>query len=167
MSVHDFEFYHGAALTKIMRSDRPITLRMIETAPSEVWSAYRLNDEVVLYVKHSANPRTGKRKRGSTRWPFTFTPAQLQQANSLRTTSPLFVALVCASYRIGKGPMEICLLDQEQLEKCIDLTSSATQVITVECEPGKSLRAYGPKNSKTKTIVVPRNRLETWQIPGN
>jgi hypothetical protein len=35
MSVHEFELFHGIVLTKLIRSDRPITLRMFETKPSE------------------------------------------------------------------------------------------------------------------------------------
>ncbi len=30
MPIREFELFHGAALTKIVRSDRPMTLRMIE-----------------------------------------------------------------------------------------------------------------------------------------
>jgi hypothetical protein len=46
MSVHEFELFHCMFLTKLVQSDRPITLRMFETKPSEEWSIYKLNDAV-------------------------------------------------------------------------------------------------------------------------
>jgi hypothetical protein len=30
MTIKQFELFHGAVLTKLVRSDRPITLRMID-----------------------------------------------------------------------------------------------------------------------------------------
>lgn len=37
MAIDEFELFHGVVLTKLVRSDRPITLRMIETRPREAW----------------------------------------------------------------------------------------------------------------------------------
>ena len=62
MSIKDLELLHGAVLTKLVRSDNPITLRMIETNRNEARSAYTLNDEVILYIKYHKKPG----KRGST-----------------------------------------------------------------------------------------------------
>jgi hypothetical protein len=31
MSVREFELYHGAVLTKILRSEKPVALRLVET----------------------------------------------------------------------------------------------------------------------------------------
>jgi hypothetical protein len=161
MPVREFELFHGAVLTKIVRSDRPMTLRMIETKPGESWSAYTVNNEVTLILKHSARPRKLKRERGSFRWQFTLGADQIQQLSGANS----WLGLVCGSQSIGKSaPMEVCLLDPKDTERLVDKSSLVQQSIFVTYQPGKSLRASSPK---IEEIVVPRNRLETWEIPGS
>lgn len=38
VSIREFELFHGAALTKIVRAERPVTLRLIETRPDDAWA---------------------------------------------------------------------------------------------------------------------------------
>ena len=168
MSVHEFELFHGVALAKIMRSDSSVSLLLTETKPSSVWAAYELNAEIVLYIKHSTTPKRGKRKskRKTYRWLFTFGPPQLEQISNIK--KPVWVALVCGSPKLGKGPLEVCLLDPSDVTALVDLNSTGSQWARVEFESGtgKRLRAYG-SNSAGKPRIIPRNRLETWVIPGS
>ena len=64
MSVKEFELFHGAVLTKVLRSDRPVALRLVGTRPGENWSTYTLNDAVDLLVSHSKSPRSVARSGG-------------------------------------------------------------------------------------------------------
>lgn len=161
MPIREFELFHGAVLTKIVRSDRPMTLRMIETKPGESWSAYTLNGEITLILKHSTTPRPLKRERGSTRWQFTLSAEQIQQLSGANS----WLGLVCGSPKIGKkSPMEICLLDPNEIDRLVDKSSLVQQSILVKYLPGKSLRV---SSTKSKEFVVPRNRLDTWEIPGS
>jgi len=50
--IRDFEFYHGAALAKLIHSKKPVTLRLY---PSGSNASYVINEKVGLYLKHSAN----------------------------------------------------------------------------------------------------------------
>jgi activator of HSP90 ATPase len=50
MPLREFELFHGGVITKIVRSERPVTLRLIETKPEEKWSTYTLNDKVDLFI---------------------------------------------------------------------------------------------------------------------
>ena len=110
MPVREFELFHGAVLTKIVRSDRPMTLRMIETKPGESRSAYTVNGEVTLILTHSATPRKLKRERGSFRWQFTLGADQIQQLSGTNS----WLGLICGSPNIGKRAlMEVCLLDRK------------------------------------------------------
>src|SRR5258706_720518 len=77
MSIKEFEFYHGAVLTKIARNDSPITLRMIETNRVGSWGAYRINDEVVVHVKYSSKPSHYDNRRKVMTWGFTFNQEEL------------------------------------------------------------------------------------------
>ena len=90
MAIREFELFHGAILTRLVRSNKPITLRMIETRPVDAWSTYRLNDEVNVLFKHSLAFR--KTQRDDARvWNFAFTRDQISQ---LRTQGT-WAALVC------------------------------------------------------------------------
>lgn len=65
MALREFEFYHGAVITKILRKDMPVTLTLIETDTDKSWSAYKIADNAVdkvIYMKYCASPReTSKR----------------------------------------------------------------------------------------------------------
>jgi hypothetical protein len=161
MPIREFELFHGAVLTKIVRSDQPMTLRMIETKPGESWSAYTVNGEITLILKHSTTPRRLKRVRGSSRWQFTLSVEQIQQLSGANS----WLGLVCGSPKIGmKAPMEVCLLDPNDIDRLVDKSSRAPQPIFVKYLPGKSLRVSSPKSEE---FVVPRKRLDTWEIPGS
>ena len=168
MSVKIFELFHGAALAKIMRRGKKVSLLMTETRPSDVWAAYTLNDAVILYIKVSTNAKERKRKKGSFSWQFNFTPSELEQLSSIQGAKPIYTALVCGSRSVGKNPMEVCFLKPEQSDQCIDIKPKArTQSIHVERDPGMSLRAYGTKNGHDHPLIIHRDALEKWEVPGS
>jgi hypothetical protein len=158
MAVREYELFHGAVLTRLVRNDRPVALRMIETKPGEAWSTYRINDAVNVLIKHSTNPRKLKRNGGGLSWQFVFSQDQLSQLRQ----HGVWVALVCGAAQAGHL-MEICVIDPGQIAQLIDLASREQQSVTVKYFPGKSLRA----SSARTEIIIPRNRLGTWAIPGS
>ena len=163
MSIKDFELYHGIVLTKIVRNDNPVSLRMIETNKDEAWSAYRINDTTFLYIKYRTRPRKTKRPKGLS-WVFIFGEDELQQIKNLKKHNPVYLALVC----IDKAPNSICLLEPTEIEQCIDLNVKGSQNITVLYQRNKNLRAYGPLNSNDEDkLVVPQSRLDKWTVPGS
>lgn len=164
MPVREFELFHGAVLAKIVRNEKPITLRMIETKPSSEWAVYRINDEVTLIIKHSKKARSLRQpatatSRTATSWTFVFSSDQLAQVSK----GTVWVALVCGQDNVGAGPKEICLLQPDEIDALIPNGPTKQQSVTVRYEPGKSLRALHGQVTK----VVPRNRLDTWQVPGS
>lgn len=78
MTVKLFELFHGIVLTKLVRNDKPLTLRLIETDKDESWIRYEINAEVSLFVKHSYTPKERKREE-TLAWTFSFTPKDIQQ----------------------------------------------------------------------------------------
>lgn len=159
MPIREFEMFHGALLTKLVRSDRPIALRMIETRPSQAWSTYLINDAVRILVKYSATPRKLTRERGAVRWNFIFSPDQMYEARQEGT----WVALVCGADRIIQ-PMEVCLVNSSEIASLLDLNSSSQQWIAVKYLPNKSLRV---STATVEDYIIPRNRCERWAIPGS
>lgn len=161
MSVREFELFHGAALTKLVRTETALTLRLIETRPTDSWSTYRVNDEVNILLKHSVRPRSRKRENGAAVWQFVFSPDQMKQVTQAGT----WAALVCGAPELGASDMDVCLLDPTQLAQLLDTGRTNQQSLTVKRLPGKSLRVTSVRVSDE--FVVPRNRLDDWAVPGS
>ena len=165
--VKEFELLHGIVLTKVLRSDGA-TLRLIETDTKKAWAAYTINDEVIVYVKYALTNRSTKRESKYV-WAFPFQSSELEKLKDLCGKKPVYAGLVCGLSDIKSNKeMQVCLLDPDQIDKCIDLGAGKSQTINVEYKTGSSLRAYGPKNSEEKQkLVVSRNKLDEWKVPGS
>ena len=165
-SVKEFHLLHGIVLTKISRNERP-TLRLVETDISNVWAAYLLNDEVIIYVRYSLSGKKRKRTEKVV-WNFPFNQPELEKIRILRAKKPVYFTLVGGFTPIDVKQMEVCLLDPAEIDRCIDIDSNARQIITVEVKPNESLRAYGAKNSEERSkLIINRNKLDEWKIPGS
>jgi hypothetical protein len=166
MSIHQFEFFHGAVLTRLVRTHAPVTLRLIETAPKESWAAYRLNDSVDLIIKHSATPRRRKTDRSARYWTFTFGAQEVADLRSRVDEALVSVALVCGDRRVAgnkvKNTMEICRLDAGQIALVLDLRSATQQQLSIEAIPRKKLVVRG----NGRVIKVSRRAIDQWKIPG-
>jgi len=156
-TVKQFELFHGAVLTALLRRDHPIALSMVETMPSDSWSTYRINDAVNLVVTHRTTGTTQKRTNEFV-WQFTFSPAQIKQIRE----GQAYVALVCGSPSI-KADMEVCLLDPAQIEKLIDIHSRQQQAVSVRAS--SSLKVYSGRH--VKEITVAKNKYRMWEVPGS
>lgn len=165
--VREFELFHGIVLTKLLRSERPTTLRMIETNPQQAWAAYIINEEVTLYVKYRTGPHTLSRKQGGQSWAFVFSPSEMEKIRALENEKQVYLALVCARKLIASGDcgMRTCLLDPDRLHRTIDTASRSQQTITVKSIPGRSLRVSGSASSEP--VVISRNALDRWTVPGS
>ena len=164
MGVREFEMFHGIVLTKLLRSDRPITLRMIETRPAEAWSAYTVNDELDLFIKHSTAHRTITRAKDARSWAFVFSANQLRQMAASCRDRQVYVALVGGGRDIKDDIMQVCLLEPHEWECLIDKSSTRPQTVTIRYVPGKSLRVFKGRKVKFK---VPQNSLDNWDVPGS
>jgi hypothetical protein len=157
MPVKSFELFHGAVLTKLVRSDRPVTLRLIETGSQGPWGMYRINDEVNLLLKYSTTP---KAREGATRWDFVVSRREMKELSNEAT----WLALVCGSSELRSTGMETCLLDPRQLKALFHLKGWQESAY-VERKQRTSLRV-GPTRAGPE-LVIARNRVETWKVPGS
>ena len=165
--VKEFELFHGIVLTKLVRSDRPTSLRLIETDPARAWAAYTVNDEVTLYVKYRAGSRSLSRGEGGRSWTFVFSPSELAKIRAMAPETRVHLALVCGQKKIESGDcgMHVCLLSPDQRRQLIDTNSTNQQTISVKCLPGKRLRVTGSASSKEH--IVKRSALDKWTVPGS
>lgn len=164
MSIDFFELFHGAVLTKLLRNGNPIKLCMVETNPKEYWSAYKVNDEVMLYIKYSRNPQ--ERKKDALVWIFTFSPANLADILRLQQNNKVYFALVCGDKKWGKDSMQVCFLDPDEFNKCTHIDGDGSRTISVKYYPRKTLRVWGNKNGSETPLNIAAKSLEKWVVPG-
>jgi hypothetical protein len=163
MSIKDFELFHGVVLNRLVRSDKPLTLRMIETHDDK-WGLYTLNDEVELFIKHSVSPRKLSRGKGGKSWVFHFSEEHLSRINEIQANRLVYVALVCGAQKI-KDRMEICFLEPEDFVKVIDLSNPEAQSVTIRYTTGnKNFRAF---LNREEIALSSLNAIDRWQVPGN
>ena len=159
MSIKEFHLFHGALLTQLVRSERPLTLRMIETRATDSWSTYRINNEINLVAKHSLNPRKLARVKGGISWSFVFSKSQMKQVAS----SDAWAALICGAAKLT-APMGICLLNPDEIRTLLDTSIMDQQSLTVRSEPRKQFRV---KSSRADELLVPVGRVQEWDVPGS
>jgi len=152
MPLKEYELFHGTVLTKLVRRDNPVTLRLIETNTSEAWSVYRIND-INIFIKYSSNLRT--LKKGGKSWTFPFSPHQIEQI-----FENMHISLVCGSHDIKSKEMEICFIENKH---AICLLSGDAKSITVHLEPGQRFRVSS--SAVKQKIIIPRNAIEKYEVP--
>jgi hypothetical protein len=162
MGIQQFELFHGAVLAKLVRSDRPIALRMIETK-EEAWAVYTVNDEIELFIKHSTTPRELVREKDGLTWQFIFTPEQVEQIQNLFSTKKVAIALVCGRQNI-KDDMQIAFIEPDDVQDLINFSVNTAQSLTVKHLPRKKLRIV---TGYTDEKLVAQNALDKWIVPGS
>lgn len=84
--VREFEFYHGAALTRLIHGHKNISVEQYSAATSN--ASYVINDRVGLYLKHSTNRLSP--------WVFTFRREHQQEIEAMKERlEDVFVVLIC------------------------------------------------------------------------
>jgi hypothetical protein len=164
MSVKEFELFHGAVLTKLVRGERSVVLTLIETRQDDGWAVYLLNDEVNFYIKHSTSPRRLIRGNGGYSWTFTFNLEHLDKIRSLAKLNPICLVLVCGQKNIKEGRMEVCFLEPNELLKVIDLDHGDSKSVTVRYTlDSRKLRIFQDRKEIHSVFL---NALDNYKIPG-
>lgn len=84
--IYDFEFYHGAALARLVHCTK--TKVTIRPYPSSSNASYILNEKIGLYIKHSSSRMTP--------WKFSFDKLHQNEILEMRDQlGEIFIALVC------------------------------------------------------------------------
>lgn len=168
MSINELELFHGAMLAKLFRSDKPVSLRMVEMDFEQSRRAYLVNDAVYIYTKHSKKPRKGTRKPTYT-WTFTFSANHIKDLLRLKENGKdIYLALVCGQTEVNsRDPIEICFLDWNQIWMCLENDNHKVQQgLSVKFQRGYSFRVWGKNKSSNDPILVNQNALSDWDVPG-
>ena len=120
---HEFEFYHGIALCKIIHKSSHTTIRLYSEKGN---SSYIVNDNIGIFVKYST-------KRMSP-WQFTFIKSHCDELfgmmNSLKT---VFLVLVCKDDGI------VCL-NSKEIKTLLYSVLNKPQSLSVSRRPREKYR---------------------------
>lgn len=156
--IKDFEFFHGAALAKIIQSGKK--LKSIEEYPSKSNASYVVDGNIGIYIKYST-------KRMSP-WSFSFAELHqdeiLEMKNALSEVYTILVCnhdgFVCLSFTELK-----VLLDAEHREtEWISVSRSPREKYFVKGADGKLKYKIGNNEFPNKIFETPKNTtgVFTW-----
>ena len=149
MKVDDNHMYHGAALLQIAEHPRFTAINTIEISGQKSRSAYRINDNIGIFLKYASMP-----SRNLGEYAFTFTAVHLRELNEVdEQMVDTFIALVCVKDR------EIACLSFPQLQDLVERrrgqkgAEEEQYIVLVTATPGQSLRAYVNMPDRRRVII--------------
>jgi hypothetical protein len=130
---HEFEFYHGIALCKIIHNSPNTTIKLYSEKSN---SSYIVNGSIGIFVKYST-------KRMSP-WQFTFAKSHCDDLfTMMKNFKRVFLILVCRDDGI------VCLNSQE-IEKLIVKNHHRSQGLSVSRRPREKYRVASRRGLKYK-----------------
>ena len=133
---HEFEFYHGVALCKIIHNAAHATIKLYSENSN---SSYVVNSDTGIFIKYST-------KRMSP-WQFTFTERHLDELfEMMQNLRAVFLVLVCKDNGI------VCL-DSKEIEALLDSYLCKTQTLLVARKPREKFRISCGKYEKIKLRI--------------
>ncbi len=139
MKIEKEHLYHGAALIQIAEDERFTAINSLGVGGSVSKSAYRINDDIGVYLKYARNP-TPRHKE----YVFNFSTANRAEMAALATSvHSFFVALVCVKDR------EVCCLEYS----VIDLLFRRRRRAKGSDEEQITVLVTMPKKSKCRVYV--------------
>jgi hypothetical protein len=134
---HEFEFYHGVALCKIIHASTNATIRLYCENGN---SSYIINDDIGIFVKYST-------KRMSP-WQFTFTKDHCNELfGMVKRLRVAFLVLVCRDNGIA-------CLNFSEIKTLLNDSLCQTQSILVTRKPREKFRVSCRKYEKVKLKVA-------------
>jgi hypothetical protein len=158
MNIDDDHMYHGAALIQIAEDQRFTAINSFKLGGTVSRSAYRINDDIGVFLKYATKPTPAHREYG-----FTFQAPHLMELSAIaKASKSTFVAMVCVKAR------QICCVPYAEIIAMIEARKAAKgaledhYVLLVTAPKGKSFRLYmnapGVKNTMLgMPLIVSRN----------
>lgn len=134
MKIQEQDFYHGTALSQIVRHQSFKALN----SGSPKQGHYLINNDRHVLVKY--------RTTDGPTWQFTFKPEEVAAIKKMgKKSQSVFLCLVC-------GQETICALDFDEIKVLLSPGSDEQQSIMIEAPANKSLRAKGSKGNLAWTV---------------
>lgn len=149
MHIHDDHMFHGAALIQIAEQPQFTAINSLRVGGVRVPVAYKVNDEIALYLKYASKPTATYKE-----YIFTFTIEHLGTLAQIKAANPkTFVALVCVKER------EICCISYDELMSLVARRKAKKgadedqYTVLVTAPKGKGLRVYMNLPGQRGTIL--------------
>lgn len=158
MKLDNDHLYHGGALIQIAEHEKFTAINSLRIGTNKYTNSYRINDNVVVYLKYSSKPRGP-----FSEYVFTFGEEHMDELEEVSShCSKMFLAMVCVKAR------EVCCIPYKNLVDLIDLRkkSSGTHEeqysILITAPAKKHMQVYVNAPGKKgimlgKPLRVPRN----------
>ena len=115
MKIDDDHMFHGAALIQIAEDPQFTAINSFKLAAGVSRSAYRINDDIGVYLKYASEPTPAFREYG-----FTFQKQHLAELEEIsKAAVKVFVALVCVKAR------QVCCLPYQDLLTLVNTRRAA------------------------------------------
>ena len=135
--IEDFKFYHGVVLAGLV--DNYKGKISFQRMVYENNAMYLMNDQIGLYIKHSAARLSP--------WRFSFQPEHVKDIYALMLGQKnCFLALAC-------GRDCVAVLDQEEIHKLLDYEVLKPQWISVRTTHNRSLTIEGSQGNLKRKIL--------------
>lgn len=155
MSLKNYELYHGAVLTQVVRNP-DVSLKLIERDNEKLgWGMYRIitdKNDCILFIK-STSRKPNKGRNNIEYSNFTFSPDDIVRLNS-NFDKDLLLCLVCCDNHI-------CLLTKDDIIELKIPESKKTCGVTVSWTKGSSLTVKS-KLAKLERKIA-RNALKNYE----
>lgn len=116
--IKEFEFYHGSAITRLIHSKKPISVRSF---PNHGNASYVINEKIGLYLKYSTNRLTP--------WRFSFQKDHQAEIDELKSQfGDIILGLIC----FDDG---IVGLDYSEIKTILDSVHSEVEWVSVSRKP--------------------------------
>ncbi|HEX9728624.1 MAG TPA: hypothetical protein VGA37_08975 [Gemmatimonadales bacterium] len=162
MKIDDDHLYHGSALIQIAEDPHFTAINSLQLPAGVCRSAYRINDNIGVYLKYASKPTPSHRE-----YVFTFHAEHIKELEHIaKATTTAFLALVCVKAR------EVCCLPYAEFLSLVDMRRTAKgasedQYVVLVTVPAKSkFRVYvnspGRKNTMVgKPLLIARSAFPT------
>lgn len=144
MTIPEKAFYHGAALYELTHDEHYTSINLMPNVDSS--SAYLLNHNIALYVKHSTQ---SIQNQGTKVWKYTFTEDQQEVVRKMFDSyiDHTFIAFICQD----EG---ICVVNFGVLSGTVDFNYTESEWCEVYRSDGTSFRIRGKNGEHEYTIPL-------------
>ena len=163
MEIRDEHLYHGAALNQIAEHEQFTAINTLKLKGNASRSAFRVNDDIAVYLKYSTAPR-GRYKE----YKFTFNTSHLQEMKRIaEANEKLHIVLVCVKDR------HVCCISYKSLlamirERRADHGKNENQYqILVTLKTGEAFRIYMNKPGRRKIMLGKPRKVRRNAFPNS
>lgn len=149
--VREFEFYHGAALARLIHGRKDISIKQYSATTSN--ASYVINNQFGLYLKHSTSRLSP--------WIFTFKQEHQDEIQEMKTAfNDVFVVLICGRDGmacLSYDELKLALDDDHEAVEWLKAARRTREKYAISGSDGKLKTKIGDNEFPSKITTRLRN----------